>query len=390
MPGQRHRDGAGRESGIRRRAQDPLARAPDHQDGAVLGPREQDGVLDPRSNLAGMHAEAVRLARLLDDLAELAEAERPGLLVEKTRADLGAVAGSAVDAFAARFAAASIALERSLEPAHVRGDADRRHAPHRTDTDHGAEARALEILHDACISPDRVNRQITGEEADLIWDERRLIIEIDGRRLITDPVLSERASPWQFMGPKRFHPVPVNVDAVLFWMVYDPEKAALEVQNYPAAVSWAAQTALRDIIGRTSLSDLLRGRERIEDELQQLIDDRSNPWGVTVQSVEMRDVVIPTALQDAMSREAQAARVQAQAPPNERHQRGARAGGGNRAQLGGSDAQPAVLWHDDAFRLSGCTSDAVRATRDAGSYLGTHARRGEAVQGRFTAVPLTR
>ena len=102
--------------------------------------------------------------------------------------------------------------------------------------------------------------------------------------------------------------VPVNVDAVLFWVVYDPEKAALEVQDYRQAVSWAAQTALRDIIGRTSLSDLLRGRERIEDELQKLIDERSNPWGITVQSVEMRDVIIPEALQDAMSREAQAAR----------------------------------------------------------------------------------
>ena len=102
--------------------------------------------------------------------------------------------------------------------------------------------------------------------------------------------------------------VPVNVDAVLFWLVYDPEKAALEVQEYQQAVSWAAQTALRDIIGRTSLVDLLKGRERIEEELQKLIDQRSNPWGVTVQSVEMRDVVIPESLQDAMSREAQAAR----------------------------------------------------------------------------------
>jgi regulator of protease activity HflC (stomatin/prohibitin superfamily) len=102
--------------------------------------------------------------------------------------------------------------------------------------------------------------------------------------------------------------VPVNVDAVLFWMVHDPEKAALEVQNYYNTVSWAAQTALRDIIGRTSLGDLLRGRERIEGELQQLIDARSNPWGVTVQSVEMRDIVIPASLQDAMSREAQATR----------------------------------------------------------------------------------
>jgi regulator of protease activity HflC (stomatin/prohibitin superfamily) len=102
--------------------------------------------------------------------------------------------------------------------------------------------------------------------------------------------------------------VPVNVDAVLFWMVYDPEKAALEVQDYARAVSWAAQTALRDIIGRTSLTELLRGRERIEADLQKLIDERCTPWGVTVQSVEMRDVVIPTSLQDAMSREAQAAR----------------------------------------------------------------------------------
>jgi len=102
--------------------------------------------------------------------------------------------------------------------------------------------------------------------------------------------------------------VPVNVDAVLFWMVHDSEKAALEVQDYTQAVSWAAQTGLRDIIGRTSLSELLRGRERIEAELQALIDQRSNPWGVTVQSVEMRDIVIPASLQDAMSREAQASR----------------------------------------------------------------------------------
>ncbi|MBI4484776.1 MAG: slipin family protein [Acidobacteria bacterium] len=102
--------------------------------------------------------------------------------------------------------------------------------------------------------------------------------------------------------------VPVNVDAVLFWMVHDAQKAALEVQDYSQAVSWAAQTALRDIIGRTPLAELLRGREQIEAELQQLIDQRSNPWGVTVSSVEMRDVVIPVALQDAMSREAQASR----------------------------------------------------------------------------------
>jgi regulator of protease activity HflC (stomatin/prohibitin superfamily) len=102
--------------------------------------------------------------------------------------------------------------------------------------------------------------------------------------------------------------VPVSVDAVLFWMVHDVKQAALEVQDYAQAVSWAAQTAPRDIIGRTELTVLPRGREKIEQELQLLIDARSNPWGVTVQSVGMRDVVIPVALQDAVSREAQAAR----------------------------------------------------------------------------------
>jgi regulator of protease activity HflC (stomatin/prohibitin superfamily) len=80
------------------------------------------------------------------------------------------------------------------------------------------------------------------------------------------------------------------------------------VQDYSQAVSWAAQTALRDIVGRTTLTDLLRGRERIEAELQQPIDHRSNPWGVTVSSFEMRDVVTPGALRDAMSRDAHAAR----------------------------------------------------------------------------------
>ncbi|HZU84296.1 MAG TPA: slipin family protein [Polyangiaceae bacterium] len=102
--------------------------------------------------------------------------------------------------------------------------------------------------------------------------------------------------------------VPVNVDAVLFWHVHDPEKAALEVQSYAGAVGWAAQTALRDLIGRTSLADMLVGREKMERSLQDMIDQRVGQWGVTVQAVEMRDVVIPEELQDAMSREAQAER----------------------------------------------------------------------------------
>jgi regulator of protease activity HflC (stomatin/prohibitin superfamily) len=102
--------------------------------------------------------------------------------------------------------------------------------------------------------------------------------------------------------------VPVDVDAVLFWVVWDAEKAALEVEDYRAAIAWAAQTALRDIIGRMMLADILIGRSAIDDELQHIIDERTTPWGVTVNSVEIRDIVIPQDLEDAMSRQAQAER----------------------------------------------------------------------------------
>jgi regulator of protease activity HflC (stomatin/prohibitin superfamily) len=102
--------------------------------------------------------------------------------------------------------------------------------------------------------------------------------------------------------------VPINVDAVLFWVVWDAQKAALEVENYHDAIAWAAQTALRDQIGKTMLADLLMGRDKIDAELQTIIDQRTNPWGVTVQSVEIRDIIIPAELEDAMSRQAQAER----------------------------------------------------------------------------------
>jgi regulator of protease activity HflC (stomatin/prohibitin superfamily) len=102
--------------------------------------------------------------------------------------------------------------------------------------------------------------------------------------------------------------VPVDVDAVLFWVVWDAEKAALEVEDYRAAISWAAQTALREIIGQMDLADILVGRARMDAELQLIIDDRTTPWGITVQSVEIRDIVIPGGLEDAMSRQAQAER----------------------------------------------------------------------------------
>jgi regulator of protease activity HflC (stomatin/prohibitin superfamily) len=102
--------------------------------------------------------------------------------------------------------------------------------------------------------------------------------------------------------------VPVDVDAVLFWKVIDPKMAALEVAEYQTAIGWAAQTALRDVIGKTMLADMLTGRETIDVSLQKIIDKRTEPWGIHVQSVEIRDVLIPAALEDAMSMQAQAER----------------------------------------------------------------------------------
>jgi regulator of protease activity HflC (stomatin/prohibitin superfamily) len=102
--------------------------------------------------------------------------------------------------------------------------------------------------------------------------------------------------------------VPVDVDAVLFWKVVDPQKAALAVADYTSAISWAAQTALRDVIGKTVLADMLSGRDKLAAELQQIIDSRAEPWGVDVISVEVRNVLIPTGLEDAMSMQAQAER----------------------------------------------------------------------------------
>ena len=102
--------------------------------------------------------------------------------------------------------------------------------------------------------------------------------------------------------------VPVDVDAVLFWKVVDPKQAALAVADYQSAISWASQTALRDVIGKTMLSDMLEGRDKISELLQTIIDARTEPWGIKVISVEVKDVLIPPALEDAMSMQAQAER----------------------------------------------------------------------------------
>jgi regulator of protease activity HflC (stomatin/prohibitin superfamily) len=102
--------------------------------------------------------------------------------------------------------------------------------------------------------------------------------------------------------------VPVDVDAVLFWKIVDPKKAALDVADYQSAISWASQTALRDVIGKTMLSDMLEGRDKISNVLQTIIDEHTEPWGINVISVEVKDVLIPSALEDAMSMQAQAER----------------------------------------------------------------------------------
>ena len=102
--------------------------------------------------------------------------------------------------------------------------------------------------------------------------------------------------------------VPVNVDAICFWMVWDAKKAILEVENFYLAIILSAQTALRDIIGTHQLSELLTHREKLGRKLQEILDEKTNPWGITIQSVEIRDIILPKDLEDAMSKEAQAER----------------------------------------------------------------------------------
>jgi regulator of protease activity HflC (stomatin/prohibitin superfamily) len=102
--------------------------------------------------------------------------------------------------------------------------------------------------------------------------------------------------------------VPVNVDAVVYWTVWDVEKAALEVQEYEKAIAYIAQTGLRDIIGKHELADLLQERDKIAEDLQKVLDTNTNPWGITCQNVGIKDIIIPQALADAMSKQAQAER----------------------------------------------------------------------------------
>ena len=102
--------------------------------------------------------------------------------------------------------------------------------------------------------------------------------------------------------------VPVNVDAIVFWMVWNAEKSILEVEDFVEAITMSAQTGLRESIGRHELAQMITERESMGRELQRILDEKTNPWGITVQSVEIRDVRIPQALEDAMSRQAQAER----------------------------------------------------------------------------------
>ena len=135
--------------------------------------------------------------------------------------------------------------------------------------------------------------------------------------------------------------VPVNVDAIIFWVVWNAEKSILEVSSYVDAITLSAQTALRESIGRHNLAQMLSERETLGKELQRILDEKTNPWGITVQSVEIRDVQIPQGLQDAMSREAQADR--------ERHARIIL--GEAETQISASFAKAAEVYRDNPVAL---------------------------------------
>ncbi len=125
-----------------------------------------------------------------------------------------------------------------------------------------------------------------------------------------DSFIDQRVRVTDFSAEKTLtkDTVPVNVDAVVYWTVWDAEKAALEVRKYIKAVTYVAMTALRDIIGKHELADLLKNRDKIAKELQQIMDEHTNPWGISCQNVGIKDIVIPAALSDAMSKQAQAER----------------------------------------------------------------------------------
>ncbi len=127
-------------------------------------------------------------------------------------------------------------------------------------------------------------------------------------RLVATVDMRIRSTPFQAEKTLTKDTVPVNVDAVLFWVVTDARKAVVEVEHYAATVSWAAQTTLRDVIGHTELAGMISDREQVDRHLQEIIDAKTTDWGITVQSVEIRDVRLPGMLEDAMSRKAQADR----------------------------------------------------------------------------------
>jgi len=135
--------------------------------------------------------------------------------------------------------------------------------------------------------------------------------------------------------------VPVDVDAVLFWKVLDAKKAALEIADYKSAINWASQTALRDVIGKTMLSEMLEGRDKMSHILQKIIDERTEPWGINVISVEVKDVNIPSALQDAMSMQAQA----------ERERQARVILGDSERQVAEKFGEAAKTYHDDPVAL---------------------------------------
>jgi regulator of protease activity HflC (stomatin/prohibitin superfamily) len=135
--------------------------------------------------------------------------------------------------------------------------------------------------------------------------------------------------------------VPVNVDAIVFWVVWNAEKSILEVENFIEAISLSAQTALRESIGRHELAQMITERESLGRELQKILDEKTNPWGITVQSVEIRDVHIPQALEDAMSRQAQA----------ERERQGRIILGQAETEIADSFAQAASVYRDNPTAL---------------------------------------
>ena len=211
-----------------------------------------------------------------------------------TKIEIGQISGIGRSLFVICLLAGAIVTAATHHPAGIIAGAAARHLPpirHQSGAAMGeGRGAATRAATSACAGPGLFHIVPIVETLSPYVDQRVRVANVSAESTLTRDT------------------VPVNVDAIVFWLVWNAEKSILEVENFIEAINMSAQTALRESIGRHELAQMITERETLGRELQRILDEKTNPWGITVQSVEIRDVRIPQGLEDAMSRQAQAER----------------------------------------------------------------------------------